>query len=697
MNRPLVFGGVAVLVAAAAVGFLVADQTEPLEERAAESAAATADAPAAVTPTPETAPAETPAVAAVEPEPAAPEAAVDEVIEAAEDAIAAADDAVAEATEEAVDEAGDAVRRLRDGAADAVEEATDEAVAAVEEAVEDVPAVAEQAAEAATEQAEALAATVPEVAEQAAEAVTEQAEDLVAAVPEVAEQAAEAVTEQAEDLVAAVPEVAEPADAQVAAVPEVAEQAAEAVTEQAEGLVAVPDVNEPAAEAVAEPADAQVAAVPEVAEPVEDAAAEAVAETPARRVVESVGEVVEQAAEAVADTARDLAETAQRGLDELAAATAPETPEPAEVAPAPDSGLTIAAPEVPDLTPNTGEIAAAPAGEADAVPQVAALPTPEESSVAPEEPVAPKVVARPPEEMPVESDDEAVTPTFDVVRVDPSGGVVIAGQAGPLCKVEVQDGDVVVGTAEANSRGEWVVVPDQPLEPGSRELGLRSTCGTAEALSDRLVVVVVPERGQDIAGRASDADGGALALSVPRTGDGQTEVLQAPAADADEGTDVAAADESVGVGLTALSLDVVDYNNEGELQVSGQAEAGAQLRVYLDNGLVGEATANDDEEWTLRPSEPVAPGLYTLRVDQVAPNGAVTARVELPFLRGEPLTDLPEGRIVVVQPGNSLWRIARRTYGSGLQFTQIFEANADQIRDPDLIYPGQIFTLPTVN
>ncbi|HCR67353.1 MAG TPA: hypothetical protein DIW38_12725, partial [Oceanicaulis sp.] len=49
---------------------------------------------------------------------------------------------------------------------------------------------------------------------------------------------------------------------------------------------------------------------------------------------------------------------------------------------------------------------------------------------------------------------------------------------------------------------------------------------------------------------------------------------------------------------------------------------------------------------------------------------------------------------VIVQPGNSLWRIARRLYGEGLQYTVIYEANRDQIRDPNLIYPGQVFSAP---
>jgi nucleoid-associated protein YgaU len=44
--------------------------------------------------------------------------------------------------------------------------------------------------------------------------------------------------------------------------------------------------------------------------------------------------------------------------------------------------------------------------------------------------------------------------------------------------------------------------------------------------------------------------------------------------------------------------------------------------------------------------------------------------------------------------GDNLWRISRVTYGLGQRYTLIFGANRDKIRDPDLIYPGQIFVLP---
>ena len=88
------------------------------------------------------------------------------------------------------------------------------------------------------------------------------------------------------------------------------------------------------------------------------------------------------------------------------------------------------------------------------------------------------------------------------------------------------------------------------------------------------------------------------------------------------------------------------------------------------------------------------PGLYTLRADQVDEGGKVLARVSIPFSRAEPLTTMAAGTYVIVQPGNSLWRIARRTYGSGFAYTEIYGANLDQIKDADLIFPGQIFSLP---
>jgi len=147
----------------------------------------------------------------------------------------------------------------------------------------------------------------------------------------------------------------------------------------------------------------------------------------------------------------------------------------------------------------------------------------------------------------------------------------------------------------------------------------------------------------------------------------------------------------------ALTVDTIDYDSAGHLSISGLAPPGALVQLYLNNHFIGRAVAGADGVWRISPASPVEAGLYTLRVDQVDPAGTVLARVAIPFSRATPLTDLPPGTFVVVQPGNSLWRLARRAYGHGIQYTVIYEANRGQIRDPDLIYPGQVFALPATN
>jgi nucleoid-associated protein YgaU len=145
-----------------------------------------------------------------------------------------------------------------------------------------------------------------------------------------------------------------------------------------------------------------------------------------------------------------------------------------------------------------------------------------------------------------------------------------------------------------------------------------------------------------------------------------------------------------------LSLNTVDYDEKGELVLSGRAQPGTTVQVYVNNEPVGAATADSQGRWQLQPAQVVPPGVYTLRVDQVADTGKVASRLEVPFQRAA-LADLAEREgSVIVQPGNSLWRIARRHYGAGTRYTTIYGANQDQIRDPDRIYPGQVFALPKV-
>src|SRR3546814_2473022 len=117
----------------------------------------------------------------------------------------------------------------------------------------------------------------------------------------------------------------------------------------------------------------------------------------------------------------------------------------------------------------------------------------------------------------------------------------------------------------------------------------------------------------------------------------------------------------------AVAVDVIDYDDKGEVVFSGRADPGARVEVFIDDEKVGDTGADAEGRWTMRPEAPVAPGSYQLRVDNVAAGGTGEARVAFPFLRADPPTDLPGNRLVVIQPGNNLSRIPTRVSGSGVR------------------------------
>lgn len=262
-----------------------------------------------------------------------------------------------------------------------------------------------------------------------------------------------------------------------------------------------------------------------------------------------------------------------------------------------------------------------------------------------------------------------IPPTFDIVRVDPNGSAVVAGRAQPGSTVKLFANGEVLAEEAADNRGEWVMIVDTPLDEGDQNLTLEMTLPDGTVLkSEQVVVVTVPTRP------------GLKPLVVLGDEDGTSKILQEPS----------------GVRVGDLSLDIVDYDGSGAVILQGRSRKDSLIRAYVDNRRIGDTRADEKGNWEMTPDQSIPPGTYTLRVDQLGDDGSVTARVEVPFERAHPdaVANLNPGQ-VVVQPGNSLWRISRRLYGRGVLYTVIYEANKSQIRNPDLIYPGQIFETPS--
>jgi nucleoid-associated protein YgaU len=283
----------------------------------------------------------------------------------------------------------------------------------------------------------------------------------------------------------------------------------------------------------------------------------------------------------------------------------------------------------------------------------------------------PQQAAAPPSPPPAAAKPSPTGPGFDIVKVDPAGHAVIAGRARPGDKVRVFDGDRTLGEVTADSRGEWVLVPDAPLSVGEHKIGLEATdpgTGTKLTGPGTVALVVAPPANPN----------SSVAVLVPNNGDKPAEVLQQPGGPAAAG---------------ALTIDTAEAAGNGNITVAGRAAAGAAVTVYGEDKKLGLATADPSGKWSLTARLPEQAKSFELRAETQAAQGREAQRVTEPYA---PPTEaaLAAGESYTVKPGNNLWFLARQNYGEGTRYTMIYRANRSHIHDPDLIYPGQVFLIP---
>ncbi|WP_209008743.1 Ig-like domain-containing protein [Pseudovibrio japonicus] len=410
-------------------------------------------------------------------------------------------------------------------------------------------------------------------------------------------------------------------------------------------------------------------------------------------------------------------------------------------------------------------------------------------------------------------------PSFDVMRVEPSGDAVVAGraEAGSIVAL-ISNGDVV-GKGIANSRGEFAIVLDQPLKPGDHDVSLEATNQETQETNDSqehiavsvpedetgevLVVLnapnepskilqlpetpvtaepvtivpadepapaapakvaVAPEIGAKPMATAPVEAAAEAPTQAPAVTPAETQVAvnetpvetkvvvnqtptpvgesavpaptmpqaATPAAPAPvqmptqtatqtqtptqvQAPVTAAAPQAQDPALTVKAVET----EQGKVFVAGESEPGAQVRVYVGEDFVGEAKAGNKGRWLVEAEKTIPAGNVEIRADKVEnAEGKVEARAQVVFTKGEkdvamiPVRLVAEGSgskgasasvgigelpNVIIRRGDNLWSISRRLYGKGTRYTTIYQANSQQIHNPDLIFPGQVFMLPVAD
>jgi LysM repeat protein len=351
-----------------------------------------------------------------------------------------------------------------------------------------------------------------------------------------------------------------------------------------------------------------------------------------------------------------------------------------------------------------------------------------------------------------------VPPSFDVVRVEPDGSATVAGSAAADAKVSLRVDGAEVAQAQADGQGKFAALFTLAASDVPRLLSLVAILPDGTEIAAVETVALAPTKPVAVAAVETTAE-------TPAAPEAPAAVLLT-----DEGAQVLQPGSEVPPEVLAnVSVDTITYTPEGAVQLGGRGQGAGFVRIYLDQAEKALVDIGADGMWAATLAD-VAPGIYTLRIDQIGADGKVTSRFETPFKREtlealaaasapaaaaapEPVVEpeapetatvepaaepeavaagteavaetapaveaapiesvaaepapaesapvetvatapAPAPVTITVQPGFTLWGIAEQSLGDGVAYVQVFEANKDKIRDPDLIYPGQVFTIP---
>ena len=278
---------------------------------------------------------------------------------------------------------------------------------------------------------------------------------------------------------------------------------------------------------------------------------------------------------------------------------------------------------------------------------------------------------------------------IDVVRVDESGIAVIAGTAEPSTTIEAKIGNKTLGKTDVNKDGGFVISGEisSSSEPQELRVITKNDKGVktdkADSIKDNndwvyetksfiiLPGIINKKNGQNVKNEKLDD---IIIVEIKKQ-------------------DLVIKEETKNITVEKLTLDRIKYSENGTAILFGRARKEMNVLVYLDNNFQTKTTPGLDGGWKIDLGI-IKPGIYKLRIDETTNNGNVKFRIETPFKQeAKDLLDKMFTKAITVQPGNSLWRISRRIYGRGIMYIDIYKKNNHLIKDPNLIYPGQVFSL----
>ena len=293
---------------------------------------------------------------------------------------------------------------------------------------------------------------------------------------------------------------------------------------------------------------------------------------------------------------------------------------------------------------------------------------------------------------------------IDLAQVKPDGQAVFAGQAAPGALITIFEGDILLGKTIADDNGEWVVILEKTLAPGQHlvSVGMETMTGEIELANATLaieiattqdvqpLVAVLPQTENEMPKLLQSPDDKPVEPAVPESRDSVGATMAGFSSNATSSAEI----DSGQTMVPAIAPRALVWRENKQLAISGVARQGVRVSASSDGGYYAETLVMANSEWTvfgtIDPSASHIDFVFTLH-DKL---GAIVASYELPVTVRDLDIGLDGSDMVVINRGDALWRIAYRSYGTGVRYVDIVRRNASAIVNPDLIYPNQIFALP---
>ena len=277
-------------------------------------------------------------------------------------------------------------------------------------------------------------------------------------------------------------------------------------------------------------------------------------------------------------------------------------------------------------------------------------------------------------------------PEIDIIKVSPDGSFVIAGKGQPNSNINISNKGDLIDSSIVDSDGNWVVVSKENLKTGDNLISIDQINNNGLVLRHKqLFITKIDEHKKDQP----------LVISVPNKNGANISIIQ----QSSEKQKIYKVENDLVIqkkiksNKKIFNVKTIFFNENGFVSIKGKVNFGKKIELYINKKIM-ETIKIENSKWQYNSDTIFDYGLHDLLVVLKSDKDEILDKITLPFMRVEmPYNDVPEN-FILIKPGDMLWTIAYRLYGDPFKYIQIFEENKDQITNPDLIFPGQLFSIP---